>query len=173
MVKKEKLLFLIIAIILLVIIAGSFYFIKWIDGKAYKISIGLCEPMFPYRDRTEAELARLFPQVKYADVVTRVTPEETYAQFREGLRTNNLGMVLDQLDKNAGQYKENVEAVKKAYNESRFLSIYKSYPEKLEKDWEGDTIASYYFLKNIDSEAISQSIDFAKDKNGDWKMKSL
>lgn len=171
--KNEKIGVAIAASFLLLVIVGGYYFTHWLEIKAYKISVGLCEPRFPYRDRIEGDLARLFPQVRYADVATRTTPEQTYEYFRDGLRTNDLNKVLDQLDKNNGRYQQNVDSVKKAYKEGKFVTIFKSYPEKLTKDWVGDTIASYYYVEKENNINLRQSMSFRKDKNGDWKMSSL
>lgn len=171
--KKETALVAAVAVILLLVSGGAWWYQRWVSVKMSKMMLGLSEPIFPFHDRTEAELAKLYPQVKYADVPTRTTPEETYAQFRLGLKENNLEMVLAQLDKESGRYNENVTAVRKAYEEGKFAEIYKFYPSEITKTLLTESIAQYEYVIKRNNKDFVQGIDFAKDKDGDWKMKSL
>ena len=86
--------------------------------------MGLSSDKFPWQDFTQEELNKLYPQIRYADVPTRVTPEQTYANFREALRTNNLGLALEQLSVDSKRYSENKMAIENADAESRFLEAY-------------------------------------------------
>ncbi|PIY75440.1 MAG: hypothetical protein COY85_00135, partial [Candidatus Portnoybacteria bacterium CG_4_10_14_0_8_um_filter_40_50] len=104
--KKIK---IIIGIVILaaLVIGGYFYFQNWWEIKQIKIEKGLASEKFPWRDYTQEELAKMYPQIKYADVPTRITPEETYAKFRQALKDNNLEMAIEQLAEESEKYEEN------------------------------------------------------------------
>ena len=170
--KKTKIILAIVVLVLFV--AGYFYFQQyWWPVKQIKIQHGLAKPNFPWRNYTEQELNKLYPQIRYADVPTRVTPEETYAKFREALRTNNLEMAVEQLSGEGKSYNNNKSVLEKAYKENKFAEAYKGYPEEIKKEYMYEAIAQYSYNKKISGEIFSSGIDFTKDANGDWKMDSL
>jgi hypothetical protein len=115
----------------------------------------------------------MYPQIKYADVPTRITPEETYAKFRQALKENNLEMAIEQLSKESERYRENVEILTKAYQEGRFNKAFESYPEKIEKSTMYESMASYYYFRKEGKINLKVHVSFIKDANGDWKLDSL
>ena len=146
----------------------------WTTRKMDKVSLGLARPDFPYTDYTESELAEMYPQIKYADVATRTTPEETYAKFRQALEENNLEMAIAQLSKESGKrYNENKEALTQAQKDGRFTEALSYYPEKIEKESMAESIASYYYFRDDGNTKIKTHISFTKDASGDWKIDSL
>ena len=158
----------------MVLVTGlGIYANKWTGEKMQKVVLGLAEPNFPYREYTEEELAKMYPQIKYVDVPTRVTPEETYFKFRQALKENNLEMALEQLSKESKNYGENVETITKAHEEDRFHEAFENYPEKIEKESMAESIASYYYLEKKGEYNLRQYLGFVKDVNGDWKLDSL
>ncbi len=146
---------------------------KWAGEKMQKVVLGLAEPNFPYRDYTEDELAKMYPQIRYADVPTRVTPEQTYANFREALRTNNLDLALEQLGRESGEYKQNKDDLIQAHQENRFNDIYQSYPEAILQESISETLSQFYFNYKEGNLEKTHFINFIKDANGDWKLDSL
>ncbi|MDD5290729.1 MAG: hypothetical protein PHZ04_01305 [Patescibacteria group bacterium] len=162
--------------IIAIIVVGLFgvYLNFWTMRKMDKVALGLASPDFPYADYTEEELAKMYPQIKYADVATRITPEQTYAKFRQALKENNLELAIEQLSKESGKrYNENKEALTQAHQEGRFGQIYSSYPEKIEKENMYEVRAQFYFLQKEGDETMRYPLDFIKDVNGDWKLYSL
>lgn len=170
---KKTILILTIFILVILIIAGYFYFQNWWEIKQIKIEKGLANKNFPWRDYTQEELAKMYPQIKYADVPTRITPEETYAKFRQALKENNLEMAIEQLAKESERYEENKQILVKFHNEGKFSEAYKEYSEKIEKSSMYESIASYYFLEKKDEIYLRQYLGFIKDASGDWKLDSL
>lgn len=146
-------------------------YMPWREMKAQKIELGLSSAKFPFRDYSVAELDKMHPQVKNADVLTRTTPTQTYALFREGLQENDLDKVLAQLSKDSARYEENMASIKKAFDEGRFGEIYEKYPEEIEESWTGETISQYEFVE-IDSDFLHM-ISFIKNSDGDWKIETL
>jgi hypothetical protein len=173
MTPRLKKIIIIGAIAVILVAVLGVYLNAWTIRKMDKISLGLAEPNFPYRDYTEAELAKMYPQIKNADVATRTTPEETYAKFRQALKDNNLEMAIEQLSKDSGRYKENKEALTKAHEEGKFMSISESYPQKIEKENMYEARAQFYFLESDGEEVSRYPLDFIKNSDGDWKIDIL
>ncbi len=144
----SKKLFLTAVIVLVAVIFGlasyRYIYMPWREVKQKKISLGLARANFPYRDYSEEDLGKMYPQVQNADVKTRVTPEETYAIFRQGLKDNDLAMVLGQLYKDSSRYEGNVTSISQAYEDGRFSEIYEKYPEVIENVWLDDALCSIY-----------------------------
>jgi len=103
-------------------------------------------------------------------VPTRITPEETYAKFRQALKDNNLEMAIEQLAEESEKYEENKQILTKFYNEGKFSEAYKEYPEKIEKSSIYESIASYYYFRNKEGQDFKIHISLLKDINGDWKL---
>jgi hypothetical protein len=148
-------------------------YMPWCETKEQKIMLGLASPRFPYWNYSIDELEKMHPQVKNADVLTRVAPEETYSLFRQGLKENNLPMVLNQLSLDSARYEANVESIKKAFDEGRFGAALFHYPELIEQEMIGDALAQYKYIEIIDDKKISQTIQFIKNSDGDWKIDKL
>lgn len=171
---SKKIIWAGVILVVLAAFSGGFYFYKaWWPAKQLKIQAGLSSDKFPWRNYTQEELNKLYPQIRYADIPTRVTPEQTYANFREALRTNNLNLALEQLGREGKNYNENKSDLEKAYNEKRFMSIYTSYLDKILEENKFESIAQYYFNYSENNVQKTHFINFIKDANGDWKMDSL
>ncbi|MBU3926048.1 hypothetical protein KJ763_02680 [Patescibacteria group bacterium] len=166
----KKYIFIII-ILAVIIIAVLGY--QWYETKMRKIGFGLAEPNFPYRNYTQEELNIMYPQIKYADVATRVTPEETYAKFRQALSENNLEMAIEQLSKESEKYEENVNDLTQAHKENRFNEIYQSYPEIILKENISEALSQFYFNYKENNQQRTHFINFIKNSDGDWKLDSL
>ncbi len=172
--SKKTIWLLVLLVVIAAFLGGYFYFQKiWWPKRQAAIQAGLAESKFPWRAYTQEELNKMYPQIRYADVPTRVTPEQTYANFREALRTNNLEMALEQLAVEAKTYKDNKTSIEKAYKEGKFKELYKEYLEAIQKEYIAESIAQFYFLEKKNNEITRYSLNFTKDANGDWKMDSL
>ena len=173
--KNTKRCLMISVFLVIIVIVGGFYVNVWFANKIAKVNLGLAEPNFPYREYTAQELDEMYPQIENANVPTRVTPEETYAEFRRALMENKLGLAIDQLSKESGRYDKNVKILTDAYNEGKFVEIYNHYPEQIKQESMYDTIAGYeydYFSEEYNQELVGY-ISFTKNSDGDWKMSSL
>lgn len=173
MTSKLKKIIIIGIVLVVLALLGSVYFNTWFKQKMQKVQLGLSEPNFPYKDYTQEELNKMYPQIKYADVETRITPEQTYEKFRQALQENDLEMAIEQLSAESEKYEENARILTDAYQQGKFLEIYQSYPEKIEKSNMYESIAEYYYLEKKGEYNLRQSINFIKDANGDWKLDSL
>jgi len=172
--KKMKVYLVAVTIIVLLAAGGSFYFYQfWLPAKQMKIQLGLASDKFPWRDYSQAELDKMYPQIKYADIPTRVTPEETYAKFREALKTNNLELALAQLSVEGNNYNKNVEKLKKAYSDRKFISSLNLYPDKVWRSNFGESGGNLCYEQAIEDSQSVGCTCFLKDASGDWKMDSL
>ncbi len=170
--KLKKIIAVGIVAVILVAVLGVCVNL-WTARKMDKVALGLAKSSFPYRDYTQEELNKMYPQIKYADVPTRVTPEETYAKFRQALKENNLEMAIEQFDNESDKYRENKEILTNFYNENKFQELYQFYPEKIIQANMYESIAQYEYNALENGKIFVNSIDFAKDVNGDWKLDSL
>ncbi|OIO47373.1 MAG: hypothetical protein AUJ32_03075 [Parcubacteria group bacterium CG1_02_40_82] len=170
--KKIK---IIIGIVILaaLVIGGYFYFQNWWEIKQIKIEKGLASEKFPWRDYTQEELAKMYPQIKYADVPTRITPEETYAKFRQALKDNNLEMAIEQLAEESEKYEENKQTLTQAYKNNIFSDAVKNYPETIWRSNFGDSIGQLCYEQIHEDGKFVGCSSFIKDANGDWKLSSL
>ena len=160
-------------VVAILVTVGGICANNWVEKKMAKIELGLSSPDFPYRDYTEAELNKMYPQVKYADVETRTTPEETYAKFRQALKENNLEMAIEQLGEESKRYGENVEVLTRAHGEGRFVEAFVDYPEEITRESMAESIASYFYFRKEDNLNLKTHIPFIKNSEGDWKLDSL
>ena len=67
MTKQFKIALAVLLLISVILFIGNYYAQKWVDFKMAKVSIGLAEGNFPYRDYTQEELDKMYPQIKNAD----------------------------------------------------------------------------------------------------------
>jgi hypothetical protein len=172
---KKKIIFILIIILAIVLVAGYFYFQNWRQMKQEKIRLGLASDKFPWRDWTEEELAKMYPQIKYADVPTRTTPEETYAKFRQALKDSNLDLAIEQFNKESGKYQENLDILDNFNKENKFGELYQHYSEKITNVSIYESLAQYeytYYSSQYKQELVG-SLNFLKDANGDWKLDSF
>jgi hypothetical protein len=162
-------------IIIILILAGGYWYGSqvWWPKKQLKIQLGLAEPDFPWWDYTQEELEKLYPQIRYADIPTRITPEETYAKFREALRTNNLELALEQLSEESGKYEENKNKLRTAFEENKFNVSLSLYPVEVWRSTFSESSGGLCYNQERDNEKFVGCTDFLKDSNGDWKMDSL
>jgi hypothetical protein len=168
---NKKLIFSSVILVGVVVLAWAGF--SWWQTKQAQIKLGVASDKFPYRGYTQEELNKMYPQIKNADVPTRTTPEETYAKFREALKTNNLEMAIEQLSKESEKYEENKKTLEQAYKDGKFAGAYKEYPEKIEKQSMYESIASYYYFRKVGGEDQKTHLSFIKDSNGDWKIDIL
>lgn len=174
MTKIFKITLVVLLVALVALAVGNYYFQRWVDFKMAKVSLGMAESQYPWRDYTAAELNKMYPQIKYADVLTRVTPEQTYAKFRQALKDNNLEIAIEQLSNSSRErYAENKDYLNKLYKENKFGELYKYYPEKIEKSSMSETLAQYEYDVPENGKIYVNTLDFIKNSNGDWKMDSL
>ena len=155
----------------------------WQVRKDY-IDRGLASDKFPFKLYTTEELAErgLYSESLYEDVPTRITPEETYAKFRQALIDEDFDTAAECFVE--GRREESRTGLQRVKDQRFLQEMIRDLPERLEDTYkytEGvenrnlDTIslASYYYLLPDDSAREAQTIFFVKNKHGDWLIEDL
>lgn len=163
------------AILVIILVVGGYFGFGYTRDKIRKVELGFAQSTFPWKDYSEKELNKLFPQIRYADVPTRVTPEETYAKFRQALKENNLKIAIEQLAEESERYDENVKILNKFYLDNKFSNLYDYYPKNIKKINMYESLAEYefeYYSAEYEQNLIG-ALNFIKNSNGDWKLNTL
>ncbi len=169
--SKKVLILLTLGVLIIVLATGYFFWWRpWVAERSIKIQMGEARSLWPWQDYTQEELGKMYPQIRNADVATTITPEETYAKFREALRTNNLESALAQISHaNGKRYNENKKILEEAYREGKFIEMSDWYPEKIEKGTSYESMATFYYYKTRENNDQFRSyIGFVKNETGVW-----
>ncbi|MFH1255166.1 MAG: hypothetical protein V1667_01710 [bacterium] len=170
MTKQFKITLVILLIASAALFLGNYYFQKWVDFKMAKVSIGLAESKFPYREYTQEELNKMYPQIRYADVPTRTTPEQTYSALKQALKNEDVEAAVNCfIEEKRGEWRENLKKIK----EKGFMQEMEQDLTELKLELEGEARMQYSYSKVKDDKIYGYYIDFIKDINGDWKIESL
>lgn len=145
----------------------------WLAKRMVDIEYGMADSEFPWGLYSQAELDDRNPEKILANTKTTVTPEQTYAKFREALRSNDLDLAIEQLAKMTPKYKDNAQTLKKAHEEGKFKEAYQWYPEEIEQEYIYDAIAQYSFNAPINGEVSNHAIEFQKNFEGVWLIESI
>ena len=155
--------------LLVVIILGGFYI--WFLKQQPKIITGTARPDFPYTNYSLDELNNLYPQTLYEDVTTTQTPEETHAKFIAALKKEDFDEAVNCcfFEEDREDIKSGLEMVK----DDGKLGAMIDDLSVIEKQMVLDTIATYGFLGTSNGKKTGGIIEFNKNQNGVWLIKSL
>ncbi len=171
MTKQFKIALVILLIASAALFIGNYYVQKWVDFKMAKVSIGLAESKFPYREYTQEELNKMYPQIKNADVPTRTTPEQTYAALKQALKNEDVDAAVNCfVEEKRGEWREKFQRAK---NENFIKQLAEDLPKKINEVYTYEAISQYNAPQVIDGHNTSHTFEFIKDNNGDWKIESL
>ncbi|MBI5731907.1 MAG: hypothetical protein HY982_00930, partial [Candidatus Magasanikbacteria bacterium] len=120
---------------------------------------------------SQAELDKMYPQVLNEKVPTRVTPEQTYAKLLAALKVGDLAEASRQFV--AEDQAKWLESLQKIKEKGMMEKMVGDLDKELTKGLTGDAMASYSISILKDGIEWGNQIDFIKDSNGDWKIKSL
>jgi len=180
--KRKIITAVIIFIIFLAIVYwGWTEYNQWWQARKEYVRMGLAEDKFPYRMYTERELVEKgkwpVESEYYTSIPTRITPEETYAIFRQALIDGDLDKAAECFVKEKQEEYKN--SLIKAKEEERIDDILKQlteiYPrgKRIVKGANDTNMITYEFFIIENGNRISHPIGFAKDIEGNWKMKNL
>jgi len=193
--KKKKWITVVIFFIIILAI-GSLVAtegVKWWKDKQYWVKLGFASDKFPFRMLNEEELVRkgLWSGESewYNSIPTRVTPEETYAKFRQALTDGDLNKATECFVKEKQEeWKKSLDDIKqKGYLQEMANDL----PEKLEDTYVFTEDILGRNIENIDLNKTSsmnyiyslksdkrikpegRTIAFIKSLDGDWLIDSL
>ena len=173
---------LFVIILSAVVYFGYTEYNKWWQARQELVKLGFAENKFPYRMLTEKELVEkgLWSGESPAlnAVPTRITPEETYAIFRQALIDGDIDKAAECFVKE--KQDERRQDLIKARKEGRIKEIIEKLndisPERKEitRGSTGESSATYELLLYREgAKPLSHPIFFLKDWNGDWKMENI
>ena len=164
---RWALIYLLLVIGLFLILVG----VNWYLIKQKEVRLGMARPAFPYAKYSQDELDKMYPQYLNENVPTRVTPEETYAKLLAALKAENLDLASQQFT--AEQQSEWLKSLEKIKEGALLDDMIGDLDQKLNKENAGGSIAQYNIGIKQEGKIWAHAINFVKDSNGDWKIKSL
>ncbi|MEK9183195.1 MAG: hypothetical protein AAB849_01680 [Patescibacteria group bacterium] len=164
---RWALIYLLLVIGLFLILVG----VNWYLIKQREVRLGLARPAFPYAKYSQEELDKMYPQYPNENVATRVTPEQTYAKLIAALKVGDLDEASKQFV--AGQQSEWLESLKKIKEKGLLGAMIVDLDKELGKNMMSGAMAQFMISIDKDGEKWARPVDFVKDSNGDWKIKSL
>mgnify|MGYP001558966946 CR=1 FL=1 len=164
---RWALIYLLLVIGLFLILVG----VNWYLIKQKEVRLGMAKPSFPYTKYSQDELDKMYPQYPNENVATRVTPEQTYAKLIAALKAGDWEEASLQFT--AEKQGEWLESLKKIKEDGLMGQMIGDLDKDLKKVMMDYSIATYSISILKDGEKWGNNIDFIKDSNGDWKIKSL
>lgn len=158
----------------LLLVGGMFLIlvgVNWYMLKQEAVRIGMARPNFPYRQYSLEELNKMYPQYPNENVPTRQTPEETYARFIAALKAGDLESASRQFV--AEKQAEWLGSLKKIKEGGLLEKMIKDLDQTPSKVNMYEVAAQYEIGVEKDGRVWSHALNFIKDSNGDWKIKSL
>lgn len=161
---------ILVIVLLLVLGLAGFFGARWWQKKMVMIEFGLAEKTFPFRAYTQEELNKMYPQIRYADVPTRVIPEETYATLRQALIEGNIDKAVECfVEEKRGEWRRSLNEIK----EKGLMKEMVGDLGELKEEVKGEAYAQYSYSYTKNDKVYGGYIEFSKDANGDWKIESL
>lgn len=148
----------------------------WFLGRQKRVVDGFARPNFPYSDYSIEELGRLYPQYANENVVTTRTPEETHKMFVDKLKAGDLNGAVECCFRTGdwGEMKAGLENVKeKGQLNTMIKDLDTEIRNDMKVDINKDAIGTYFYSSTINGEKWGSSIDFVKNNQGIWLIKSL
>ena len=170
--RKTSRRFVVWSIVLAVVLVFAIFICYgWFLHRQNRVRVGFARPNFPFSDYSVEELGAMYPQYVNEDVATTQTPEQTHRLFVDKLKAGDLdGAVECCVVK--GQQKEMKELLVVVKSRGQWDMMLGDI-ESIEKDFVGDTMATYSYVVNIDGEKYAKGIEFIKNNQGVWLIKSL
>lgn len=167
--RTKTSVFLLIITIAVIACISAFY--GWFLIQSDRIATGTAKPYFPYSDYSIDELNKMYPQTMNENVVTTQTPEQTHTKFISALKAQD----FDEAVKCCffeGDWSKAKMTLEKVQSSGGLSTMIKDI-EKIDKELLLDTVASYSYATTENGEKIGHTINFVKDENGVWRIKSL
>lgn len=155
-------------VVFLIILVG--YSMIW--DRLELVQKGLANPKFPYTKYSQKDLEKIYPSHEgNANVATTRSPEETHKMFVEKLKEGDLDgavecCMVERIRSDWGGWLKELQQQDK-------INLMISDIDEIEQEMMLDTIATYFYVVEVDGEKYANTIEFQKDKNGVWLIESL
>lgn len=155
-----------------VVVAGLvFGAYGWFLGRQKRVVGGFARPSFPYSDYSIEELGRLYPQYVNENVVTTRTPEETHKMFVDKLKAGDLNGAVECCVVKGNQ-KDMLDLLNGVKARGQWDLMLGDIGE-IKKESLLDTMATYSYLGTYNGKKVGNLINFIKNNQGIWLIKSL
>jgi len=167
----KKKFWIIITIVVIITICATIASYTWFLWRMDRVDGGFARTGFPYSDFTQAELGQMYPQTVNEDVVTTQTPEQTHQLFLANLKDGKLDEAVECCVVN-GSKKEIREIISGA-EQKGMLDLMIGDLSEIEKEFVGDTLASYSYSGTLNGVKVGNLMSFIKNNHGIWLIKSF
>jgi|GEM_PF-1003181 len=170
---KFSLVGVVVLVVGAVIVFGCY---GWFLGRQERVAAGYAQPNFPYSDYNISELNKMYPQYVNVDVTTTRTPEETHKMFVERLKAGDLNGAVECCFREGdwGEMKTGLERVKsKGQLDIMVKDLDTEIRNDMNIDVNKDAMGTYYYSSIVKGEKWGATIDFIKNNQGIWLIKSL
>lgn len=167
---KFSLLVIFIFIFGLFLVFGGY---GWFLNKQERVLNGLARPNFPYRDYNQEELNDLYPQyVDYSNVPDKQTPEQTHQKFLAALKKKDFTEAVSCCFRE-GDRERMKSGLERLNDSGELIQMIKDLDTDIKLDLNGDTMKTYSYFAVRNSKKLGATIEFIKNSNGIWYIKSL
>lgn len=143
----------------------------WFLARQARVDLGLSSPDFPYRDYTEEQLDKMFPQYVVFDVPTTQTPEQTHRLFVDALKKQNFDEAVKCCFRE-GDWERMKTMFENIKNKGQ-LPVMINDVGKIEKDIMNSSTATYLYEGTIVGGKVANFMTFIKTSDGRWLIESL
>lgn len=161
------------AVLVAILIFGAY---GWFLGRQKRVVDGFARPYFPFSDYSVEELGKMFPQYANENVATVRTPEETHKMFVDRLKAGDLGGAVECCFR-TGDWVEMKTGLNKVKAQGQLDLMIKDLDTEIRNDMkvdlDKDAIGTYFYSSTVNGEKWGSSIDFVKNNQGIWLIKSL
>lgn len=168
-IRPQVIIFCVLILVLFfgVVFGGYSWFLK----RQERVLAGFARPVFPYSDYSIAELGKLYPQYVNEDVTTTRTPEETHRMFVEKLKEGDFDGAVECCVV-AGNRKQILDLLNSVQKRGQMELMLKDISEIKEESLLY-TMATYSYVSVYKGEKYANGIEFIKNNQGVWLIKSF
>ncbi len=163
---------IVLSLVSAVVVAGLIFgAYGWFLGRQKRVLDGFARPSFPFSDYSVEELGQMFPQYANENVLTTRTPEETHRMFVEKLKAGDLNGAVECCFR-TGDWDEMKNLFSRVEKRGQ-LDMMVGDLNEIKKEMMLDTMASYSYLGTLNGRKVSNMMEFVKNNQGVWLIKSL
>lgn len=156
------------AIVIVGLIFGAY---GWFLKRQQRVLDGFARPNFPYSDYSVEELGKMFPQYANENVTTIRTPEATHRMFVDKLKAGDLNGAVECCVVRGNQ-KETLELLNGVKARGQW-DLMLGDIEVIKRESLLDTMATYSYLGTLNGQKVGNLINFIKNNQGIWLIKSF
>jgi len=167
--RRNLILVVVLATVVVLLILTSIF--SWFWGKQEKVSANLSKSSFPFTDYAQDELNKKFVQEPNKNILTSQDSKETLNEFLIALGARDFERAVECCFADGDRVK--MLSFLQEVDGKDMLSLMISDLSTNEREFQGDTRASYSYAGTHNGESVSNVIVFKKNKEGVWLIETL